>query len=86
MGFRGKVPSKGTEILRDRFGVAHVSAKSTEDLFYGYGWATTHSHANLLLKLYAQSRGRGAEIYGPGEVALNRWVLVRSRVCSANPQ
>ncbi len=75
VGVWGKIPSKGTEILWDRFGVAHVSAKNTEDLFYGYGWATTHSHANLLLKLYAQSRGRGAEIYGPGEVALNRWVL-----------
>ena len=29
--------AKGTEILWDRFGVAHVYAKSVEDLFYGYG-------------------------------------------------
>ena len=70
-----EAPSKGLEILWDKYGVAHVSGKNNEDLFYGYGWASTHSHGNLMLKLYAQSRGRGAELYGPTDVALNRWVL-----------
>ena len=58
-------PQKGTEILWDKFGVAHVYAKNTEDLFYGYGWATAQSHGNLLMKLYGESRGRASEYFGP---------------------
>jgi len=58
------VPQKGTEILWDKYGVAHVYAKSTEDLFYGYGWAQAQSHGDLLLHLYGESRGRAAEYFG----------------------
>jgi acyl-homoserine-lactone acylase len=74
---------KGTEILWDKFGVAHVYAKSTADLFYGYGWAQAQSHGNLLLKLYGESRGRAAEYFGesglPGanlnvNLSNDRWV------------
>lgn len=67
-------PQKGTEILWDKFGVAHVFAKSTEDLFYGYGWAQAQSHGNLLLKLYGESRGRAAEYFGPAGLAGDKWV------------
>jgi acyl-homoserine-lactone acylase len=67
-------PQKGTEILWDKFGVAHVYARSTEDLFYGYGWAQTQSHGNLLLKLYGESRGRAAEYFGPSGLANDHWV------------
>ena len=45
-------PRKGTEILWDKYGVAHVYAKSTEDLFYCYGYAQAKSHGDLLLHLY----------------------------------
>ena len=69
-------PSRGTEILWDRYGVAHVYARNTDDLFYAYGWAQTKSHANLLLKLYAQARGRAAEYYGPDELRNDRWMAV----------
>ena len=71
-------PHKGTEILWDKFGVAHVFAKSTPDLFYGYGWATAQSHGNLLMKLYGESRGRAAEYFGPSGVANDRWVWTNS--------
>jgi len=71
-------PQKGTEILWDKFGVAHVFAKSTEDLFYGYGWATAQSHGNLLMKLYGESRGRAAEYFGPSGLANDRWVWTNS--------
>jgi acyl-homoserine-lactone acylase len=67
-------PQKGTEILWDKFGVAHVFAKSTEDLFYGYGWAQLQSHGNLILKLYGESRGRGAEYFGASYLAGDKWV------------
>jgi acyl-homoserine-lactone acylase len=65
-----------SEILWDSYGVAHVYAKSERDLFYGFGWAQAHSHGNLLAKLYAEARGRAAEIYGEGEVNNDRWMLI----------
>jgi acyl-homoserine-lactone acylase len=71
-------PRKGTEILWDKFGVAHVYAKSTQDLFYCYGWAQAQSHGNLLLKLYGESRGRAAEYFGPAGLANDKWVWTNS--------
>jgi len=71
-------PHKGTEILWDKFGVAHVYAKSTTDLFYCYAWAQAHSHGNLLLKLYGESRGRAAEYFGPSGLANDKWVWTNS--------
>ena len=52
---------RGVEILWDKYGVAHVYARDKEGMFYGYGYAQMQSHANLILKLYGESRGRGAE-------------------------
>ncbi len=66
----------GNEILWDRYGVAHVYAKSTDDMFFGYGWAQTRSHGDALLKLYAEARGRAAEIWGPSEETNDRWMAV----------
>ena len=34
------------------------------------------SHANLILKLYGESRGRGAEYWGPKGLELDKWVRV----------
>lgn len=48
----------------DSWGVPHISATTTEDLFYAQGWAQMHNHANLILKLYGSSRGKGAEYWG----------------------
>lgn len=45
-------PQKGTEIPWDKYGVAHVYAKSVEDLFYGYGFGQAQSHGNLLLRRF----------------------------------
>jgi acyl-homoserine-lactone acylase len=64
------------EILWDNFGVGHVYATSNAGMFYGYGWAQAKSHADVLLKLYAEARGRAAEIYGPAELASDRWMAV----------
>jgi acyl-homoserine-lactone acylase len=71
-------PQKGTEILWDKFGVAHVYAQSTQDLFYGYGWAQAQSHGDLLLHLYGESRGRAAEYFGPAYLAADEWVWTNS--------
>jgi acyl-homoserine-lactone acylase len=74
----GGSPEKGTEILWDRYGVAHVYAKSTPDLFYGYGWAQAKSHGDLLLHLYGESRGRAAEYFGPSSLENDEWVWTNS--------
>jgi acyl-homoserine-lactone acylase len=71
-------PQKGTQILWDKYGVAHVYAKSTEDLFYCYGWAQAQSHGDLLLHLYGESRGRAAEYFGASNLAGDEWVWTNS--------
>ena len=70
------VPSKGTEILWDRYGIPHIFANDHASLFYAYGYAQMEGHAELLLRLYAQARGRGAELYGEQYLESDRWVRV----------
>jgi acyl-homoserine-lactone acylase len=66
----------GGEILWDHYGVGHVYAKTTEGLFYAYGYAQAKSHGEAVVKLYAQARGRAAEYYGPEELANDKWMAV----------
>jgi acyl-homoserine-lactone acylase len=70
------VPSKGTEILWDRYGIPHIFAPDHPSLFYAYGYAQMEAHSELLLRLYVQARGRGAEFYGESYLASDRWARV----------
>lgn len=63
-----------TEILWDKYGVPHIFADSIENMFYAHGWAQMQNHADLLLRLYGESRGRGAEYWGEEKLPLDRWV------------
>lgn len=54
----------GAEIIWDKWGIPHIYADNKSDLFYGQGWAMAKLHGNLSLKLYGESRGRGAEYQG----------------------
>ncbi len=76
VGALGLSAARNVEILWDSFGVAHVYAQDKEGMFYGYGYAQMQSHANLILKLYGESRGRGAEYWGPKGLELDKWVHV----------
>src|SRR5437870_13798937 len=67
-------PAKGTEILWDRYGIPHITAPDHPSLFYAYGYAQMDAHAELLLRLYTQARGRGAELYGESYLEADRWV------------
>ncbi len=49
------------EILWDTYGVPHIYGTDTAAVFYGYGYAQAQSHADEILRLYGESRGRGAE-------------------------
>jgi len=53
-----------TDILWDRYGVPHIYAVSRERMFYAHGWAQMRNQANLLLRLYGESRGRGRNTGG----------------------
>jgi acyl-homoserine-lactone acylase len=67
-------PAKGTEILWDHFGIPHITAADHPSLFYAYGYAQMEAHSELLLRLYAQARGRGAEFDGESYLDADRWV------------
>jgi acyl-homoserine-lactone acylase len=63
------------EILWDRYGVPHIYASDRESMFYAHGWAQMRNHADLLLQLYGESRGRAAEYWGgDANLELDRWV------------
>lgn len=53
-----------TQILWDNYGVPHIYAENEQAMFYAYGYAQMNNHADLILKLYGQARGRGAEYWG----------------------
>ena len=57
-----------TKIAWDTWGVPHITATTTEELFFAQGWAQMHNHANLILELYGSSRGKGAEYWGQEKV------------------
>ncbi|HEX4346978.1 MAG TPA: penicillin acylase family protein, partial [Vicinamibacterales bacterium] len=76
VGVFGRSPAGAgkAEILWDRYGVPHIFAPDLESMFYAEGWAQMQGQANLLLHLYGESRGRGAEYWGPSGLDLDRWL------------
>lgn len=62
--FTSQAQTSETEILWDNYGVPHIYGKSTEEMYYAFGWSQMQSHANLILQLYGQARGRAAEYWG----------------------
>lgn len=63
-----------TEILWDKYGVPHIFADTVEGMFYAHGYAQMQNQADLLLSLYGESRGRGAEYWGEAKAPLDRWI------------
>jgi acyl-homoserine-lactone acylase len=62
------------EILWDSWGVPHIVARTDRDLYRAFGWAQMHSHGDRILRLYGESRGRGAEYWGEAALASDRWL------------
>ncbi|MGK7880382.1 MAG: acylase, partial [Crocosphaera sp.] len=62
------------EILWDTWGVPHIYAENNTSLFKAFGWSQTKSHGNLLLKLYAQARGKAAEYWGINYLESDQYV------------
>lgn len=64
------------EILWDSYGVPHIYGEDAASVFYGYGWAQAHSHADTIIRLYGEARGRGAEYWGEEYEATATWLLL----------
>ena len=60
--------NQSTQIAWDSWGVPHITADTTDGLFFAQGWAQMHNHANTILELYGNSRGRAAEYWGKDNV------------------
>jgi acyl-homoserine-lactone acylase len=69
------VADRKTEILWDTWGVPHILAGDTPGLFKAFGWAQMHSHGDLILRLYGQARGRGAEYWGEDYIESDRQII-----------
>ena len=75
--FLGINPSGGenrAEILWDTWGVPHIYSQDSTGLFRAFGWAQTHSHGDLILRLYGQGRGQAAEYWGEKYLSSDRYV------------
>jgi acyl-homoserine-lactone acylase len=68
--------SPAADILWDRWGVPHIYAPDATTALYANGWAQAENHGDLLLRLYGQARGRGAEYWGAEYEDTDRWVRI----------
>jgi acyl-homoserine-lactone acylase len=74
--FSLKAQNEQTEILWDNYGVPHIYAKNNNEMYYAFGWAQMNNHANLLLQIYGQARGRAAEYWGNDWLESDKQVLI----------
>ena len=65
-----------TEILWDNYGVPHIYAPGEEEMYYAFGWAQMQNHANLILKLYGQARGKASEYWGAEYLEADKMVAL----------
>src|SRR5437660_1605865 len=68
------------EVLRDRWGIAHIYAKNTDDLFFAQGFVAAQDRLFQLELWRRLAAGESAEIYGPDAIEADRFArLVRYR-------
>jgi acyl-homoserine-lactone acylase len=68
-------PQAGTEILWDAYGVPHIYAKTEAGGFFGFGYAQTQAHGDILLRMLGEARGRAAEYWGAKYASQDRWLV-----------
>jgi acyl-homoserine-lactone acylase len=74
--FLAEAQNAKTEILWDNYGVPHICAKNARDMYRAFGYAQMNNHANLILKLYGESRGKAAEYWGKDFLLSDRKILL----------
>ena len=65
--FRFQTLSGAVDIYRDKFGIPHILAHSTEDAFFGQGFATAQDRLFVMDHDRRWAYGRWAEVAGPSE-------------------
>lgn len=60
------------EVIRDRWGVPHIYAQSTEDLYFAQGFVIAQDRLWQMEMWRRSAEGRLAEVLGPGAVARDR--------------
>ncbi|MBZ5606037.1 MAG: penicillin acylase family protein [Acidobacteriia bacterium] len=71
---------ESVEILRDRWGVPHIYAKNTDDLFFAQGWITAKDRLFQIDLWRRTGTGKLAEVLGPDATGRDRVArLVRFR-------
>src|SRR5262245_39378762 len=60
------------EILRDRWGIAHIYAKNSDDLFFAQGFVAAQDRLFQMDMWRRQGMGELAEILGPSAVEADR--------------
>jgi acyl-homoserine lactone acylase PvdQ len=63
-------PRPGLTIVRDRFGVAHVTGKTEADVAYGAGWVTAADRGLLLQLIRGPARVAALDVPGLDPIAL----------------
>jgi acyl-homoserine-lactone acylase len=63
------------EILWDRWGTPHIFARDEESAYEAFGWTQARNHANVILRLYGEARGKAAEYWGEEGLETDQWVL-----------
>ncbi|MBM2822650.1 MAG: peptidase penicillin amidase, partial [Thermoleophilia bacterium] len=63
-------PRPGLTIVRDRFGVAHVTGKTEADVAYGSGWVTAADRGLLLQLIRGPARVAALDVPGLDPIAL----------------
>ena len=71
---------ESVEVVRDRWGVAHITAKNAADLFFAQGFVVAQDRLFQIDLWRRQAAGELAEVFGPGHIkefldALGRWKL-----------
>lgn len=72
----GTIDVRGLEqdvrVIRDRWGVPHIYAQSTDDLFFAQGYVTAQDRLWQMEMWRRAAEGRLSEIVGPGALARDR--------------
>jgi acyl-homoserine lactone acylase PvdQ len=67
---RRERPRPGLTILRDRFGVAHVTGRTEQDVAFGAGWVTAADRGLLLQLIRGPARVAALDVPGLDPIAL----------------
>src|SRR5205823_3348900 len=61
------------EVVRDRWGVPHISAKNAHDLFFAQGFVVAQDRLFQIDMWRRQAAGELAEVFGPGHAEADRF-------------